>query len=116
MQRSIIYFDHNAITPLLPEVKESMLELMDEPLNASSTHHLGRTAKLVLETARSRIVDFCGADQNYHAIFTATGTESNNLALRGLAGYNIITTVIEHASVLAVVGQGLIPVDRNGVI
>ncbi len=116
MQRSVIYFDHNAIAPLLPEVKEAMLELMDEPLNASSVHHFGRTAKFILETARSRIVAFSGADQNYHAIFTSTGTESNNLALKGLAGYKVITTVIEHASVLAVIGLGLIPVDKNGVI
>lgn len=116
MQREIIFFDNNATTPLLPAVKEAMLDIMGEPLNASSIHHFGRTAKLILETARTRVVNFTGADENYHAIFTATGTEANNLALRGLPDYKVITTEIEHASVLSVVGQGLIPVDKSGVI
>lgn len=116
MQRSIIFFDNNATTPLLNAVKEAVLDIMGEPLNPSSIHHFGRTAKLILETARTRVINFTGADENYNAIFTSTGTESNNLALRGLADYKTYTTEIDHTSVLSVVGQGIIPVDRSGVI
>ncbi len=116
MPRSIIFFDYNAITPILPAVKEAMIDVMGEPLNASSIHHFGRTAKMILETARSRILNFCGADENYHAIFTSTCTESNNLALRGLKNYKTITTAIEHISIIATVSQGLIPVNKSGVI
>jgi cysteine desulfurase len=115
MQRNIIYFDNNATAILLPAVREAMLDVMVDPLNASSVHHFGRNAKLILETARNRIMNFSGADQNYHAIFTASGTEGNNLAIKGLPEFKIITTAIEHTSVLSV-GEGLIPVDGNGVV
>ncbi len=111
-----IYFDHNATTPVNSVVKKAMAEMGDEPLNASSIHAFGREAKKILEVARSNVAKAVGADEKYEVVFTATGTESNNIALKGFKNLEIITTTIEHPSVLSVVGQGLIPVDKNGVV
>jgi cysteine desulfurase len=111
-----IYFDHNATAPVNPVVKKAMAEMGDEPLNASSIHAFGREAKKILEVARSNIAKAVGADEKYEVVFTATGTEANNIALKGFKDFEVITTTIEHPSVLQVVGQGLIPVDKNGII
>ncbi len=111
-----IYFDHNATTPLLKEVKTAMDGVAQLPLNPSSVHSYGRFAKKLLEDARKELAQAVSASDQYQAVFTASGTEANNLALKGMAGYNCITTTIEHPSVLEVVGEGLIPVDKNGVV
>lgn len=111
-----IYFDHNATTPVNPVVKKAMAEMGDEPLNASSIHAFGREAKKILEVARSNIVQALNADEKYEVVFTATGTEANNIALKGFKNFEVITTTVEHPSVLQVVGQGLIPVDKNGIV
>lgn len=111
-----IYLDYNATTPMLPSVKEAMLDVMDMPLNPSSIHSFGRSAKGVMEVARQRIAHLAGCDDRYQIIFTSSGTESNNLALLGLKEYHKITTTIEHPSVLQVVGEGLLPVDCDGIV
>lgn len=113
-----IYFDYNATAPLLYPVKQAMLEVMDNPLNASSVHSFGRYAKSLLESARIKVQNSVKASsQKYNVIFTSSGTEANNLALKGfINNYQPITSCIEHQSVLKVVGEGIIPVDRNGVI
>jgi cysteine desulfurase len=111
-----IYLDHNATTILNPVVKKAMAEMGDEPLNASSIHAFGREAKKILEVARSNIAKAVGVDEKYEVVFTATGTEANNIALKGFKNFEVITTTIEHPSVLQVVGQGLIPVDKNGIV
>ncbi len=111
-----VYFDHNATTPVNPVVKKAMTEIGDEPLNASSIHAYGREAKKILEAARSNIAKALNADEKYEVVFTATGTEANNIALKAFKNLEVITTTIEHPSVLQVVGQGLIPVDKNGIV
>lgn len=111
-----IYFDHNATSYLLPQVKEAMVEMMSDPLNASSIHGFGRNARKVLDFAREEVRKSVGLNDDYNLIFTSSGTESNNIALCGLKDYQLITTPVEHQSVLSVVGQGIIPVDTEGVV
>jgi len=84
-----IYLDHNATTPVLPEVVDAMRACYAEPLlNPASQHEPGRRARRVLEDARERIGELVGASMAGRdadlVIFTSGGTESNNLAVRGL--------------------------------
>lgn len=116
MANKTIYFDHNATTPVLPQVVNAMNEYISEPLNPSSSHSYGRRGKMLLENARAQVAKAIGADGRYQTVFTGSGTEANNIALRGLPGYPVVTSTIEHPSVLSVVGEGLISVDHNGVV
>src|SRR6185369_9063909 len=78
-----IYLDHNATTPVFPEVVEAMRACWAEPfLNPASQHGFGRQAFHVLEGARHVIADLLGAGNNDGLVFTSGGTESNNLAIR----------------------------------
>ncbi len=97
----LIYLDHNASTPLLPEVVEAMLPYLVEYYgNPSSPHAYGRFMHDAVERARAqvaRLID-CAPGELF---FTSGGTEANNLAIRGVAAANpgrrhIITSVIEH--------------------
>jgi cysteine desulfurase len=96
-----IYLDHNASTPVLPEVLEAMLPYLGDHFgNASSTHIYGRTMLAAVEQARSRIASLieCSPDEVF---FTSGGTEANNLAIRGVAAAvserrQIVTSIIEH--------------------
>ncbi len=101
-----IYFDHSATTPPDPAVIEAMLPFMSEKFgNASSIHSYGREAKVALEDARESIADFLNANVN-EIYFTGCGTESDNIAIIGVArqykrkGKHIITSQIEHHAVL----------------
>lgn len=103
----MIYLDHNATAPILPEVVEAMQAYYRQGFaNPSSQHRAGRMARQVLEDCRDSIARMLGADlQDLHhdqLIFTSGGTESNNLALHGLArakfGQAVISS-IEHPSV-----------------
>jgi cysteine desulfurase len=103
----VIYCDHNATTPIRPEVLEAMLPfLRDEYGNASSVHRLGSRARCAVEEARTHVAALIGA-RPAEIVFTSGGTESNNLAIRGaLQAWGcgmIVTTPIEHASVRAAV-------------
>ena len=99
-----IYLDHNATTPLLPEVVDAMLPYLREHFgNPSSGHTFGRRARAAVETAREQVAAIlaCDADE---IVFTSGGTEANNLAIRGVAEAraerrHIVTTTIEHPSV-----------------
>ena len=101
-----IYLDHNATTPLHPEVLDAMLPVMQEFFgNPSSIHSEGRKARVFLDEAREQVAGLIGASPG-EIIFTSGGTESNNLALLGVAfsqqekGRHIITCEIEHPSIL----------------
>lgn len=101
-----IYLDHSATTPVAPEVLEAMLPYFTERFgNASSLHSFGLEAKQALEESREKVADLLGAESE-ELIFTSGGTESDNLALKGIAyrnrkkGKHIITTRIEHPAVL----------------
>ncbi len=100
MRESPIYLDHNATTPLLPEVVDAMLPfLRDQFGNPSSDHAWGRRAKSAIDDARERVARLLGADAE-EIVFTSGGTEANNLAIRGVADAvarrSIVTSVIEH--------------------
>lgn len=102
------YLDHAASTPMRPEAIEAMLPfLADHPGNPSGSHGGARVAKTALETARETVAEVLGARPN-EIVFTAGGTEADNLAVkggaraarrRGLDG--VVTTAFEHKGVLA---------------
>lgn len=103
-----IYMDHSATTPVAPEVLDAMLPYFEEKFgNASSLHSFGLEAKEALESSRETVAKLLGADPE-EVIFTSGGTESDNLALKGIAyrnkekGKHIITTAIEHPAILEV--------------
>ena len=111
-----IYMDHSATTPMAPEVLEAMMPFFREKYgNASSLHSFGREAREALEASRDKAAALVGAEPE-EIIFTSGGTESDNIALKGVAyrnkgkGRHIITTAIEHPAVLEVCrnleGQG----------
>jgi len=103
----IINLDHNATTPIHPEVAEAMMRCyLEGHGNAASSHRHGRRARQVLEDAKEGIGRILGADitgmRAERILLTSGGTESNNLALFGLAGKppgQVIVSSVEHASV-----------------
>src|SRR6266850_2037657 len=101
-----IYLDHNATSPLRPEARGAMARALDQACgNPSSLHAFGRTARLVLETAREEVARLIGALPD-EIVLTSGGTESNNLAIYGAAGRpaaatgRVVTSAVEHPSVL----------------
>ncbi len=125
-----VYLDNAATTPMAPEVIEEMTTQMQNDFgNASSTHWFGRSAHTVLDASRKTIAASINAKPD-EIIFTSGATESNNTAIRMTAhefaarGKHIITTAIEHPSVLKSLQQleqegftvTYLPVDANGEI
>ena len=112
----MIYFDNSATTRVDPDVAQAAVEAMTENFgNPSSLHYIGVQAYQALNVARNQIAKMLGARTSC-IVFTSGGTESNNLAIQGgaaanlSAGKHIVTTAIEHSSVLgacnALEGQG----------
>ncbi len=103
-----LYLDYNATTPIAPSVQEAMLPLLAEHYgNPSSTHALGRAAAEAVEDARGQLAVLLGCDPD-EIVFTSGGTESNNLALKGImlretpaVGGHLVISAFEHPSVLA---------------
>jgi len=101
----MIYLDHNATTPILPEVLEAMMPyLTTEWGNPSSAYKFGAKLKSVVETAREQVAELIGAPSR-DVIFTSCGTESNNTAIAAALKANptkrhIVTSQVEHSSVL----------------
>ena len=125
-----VYLDNAATTPILPEVLEAMLPYFKDAYgNPQSLHNWGDEAREAIEDARGRVADLIGA-QTEEIIFTSSGTESNNFAIKGLAmaqqskGKHIVVSAIEHFSVLhsARTMEKLgfemtqVPVDRHGIV
>ena len=124
------YFDHNATTPVSPEVFEAMAPLLREDFgNASSIHYYGQRAKQHLEAARRQMAELLHA-QAQEIVFLSGGTEADNLALFGVVRHSsgparhVITTAIEHPAVLAACAQleregaevTRVPVGAEGVV
>lgn len=106
MEKRPIYLDHNASTPLLPEVVQAMIPyLRNHYGNPSSSHYYGQSAKSAIEDARQKVASLINARPE-EIIFTSGGSESNNLAIKGIAERrgkgHIITSAIEHPAVLEV--------------
>ena len=125
-----IYLDNNATTPLHPKIWEEMKDLFGSLFgNPSSVHEEGRIAKEKVEKARSNVANLIGAKED-EIFFTGSGTESSNLAIKGIAyrnkekGRHIISTMIEHPCVLNTLryleSKGFevtyLPVDSKGQI
>jgi len=125
-----IYLDNNATTRVAPEVLDVMLPCYQNVYgNASSVHAFGQEAKGLLENARQHIADLLNAEPN-EIVFTSGGTESDNLAIRGIVEASarpkkhVITTRVEHHAVLhacqalqkAEVDVTYLPVDSEGLV
>ena len=126
-----IYMDYNATTPVDPQVVDAMMPFFNEHFgNAASRQHMfGWAAEAAVENARKTIAENVNAEAK-EIVFTSGATESNNLALKGVAdayrgkGNHIITGVTEHKSVLDVCSSmerngfrvSYIPVDEHGAI
>jgi cysteine desulfurase len=121
-----IYLDHNATTPLRPEVVDAMIpSLRDHFGNPSSAHVYGARARAAMEQARAQVASLLGCDPD-EVVFTSGGTEANNLAIRGVMEASprrgVVSTVIEHPATsrpcawLAQRGHRVthLPVDRDG--
>jgi cysteine desulfurase NifS len=124
-----VYLDNNATTALLPDVKKYMIEVMDTFGNPSSIHRHGTEARAILDKARRRIAGALNTSAR-RVIFTGSGSESDNLAIKGVAlsqpdgKRHIITSAIEHPAVLGACGwleqNGFdvtcLPVDGTGMV
>jgi cysteine desulfurase len=125
-----IYLDHNATTPLLPEVLEAMLPYLSaEYGNASSIHYFGQQARAGVERAREQTARALNCRPS-EVVFTSGGTEADNLAIFGAVRASarphkhVVTTTIEHHAVLntcqALEKEGVevtyVPVGRSGVV
>lgn len=99
-----IYLDHNATSPMHPEVIDAMLPFLQNPVgNPSSLHSYGRMARSAVESARAEVAQLLGCDDS-SIIFTSGGTEANNMLLKGYVDRSsqapVISSEIEHPSVL----------------
>ena len=123
-----VYLDHNASTPVHPEVLAEMVPYFGDVFgNPSSVHGFGRAAREAVDVARDRVATFLRARPD-EIVFTSGGTESDNFGVKGLAwargGGHVITSKIEHHAVLrtcqALEAQGFgvtyLPVDEAGMI
>ena len=126
----VVYLDHNATTPVAPEVLEAMLPYLRGELgNPSSDHGFGRRARQAVEEARASVAALIGARPD-EIVFTSGGTESNNLAIRGVAAKapsdrrRIVTSAVEHPATTAPLalleGSGWmltrVPVAASGIL
>ncbi|MDQ3130339.1 MAG: cysteine desulfurase NifS [Acidobacteriota bacterium] len=125
-----IYLDNSATTPIDPEVVEAMLPFLTGKFgNASSIHYFGQEARAAVDKARHQVAVLINA-RPAEIVFTSGGTESNNLAIRGLVeanekyGKHIITSQIEHSAVKSVCEDlekrgyevTYLPVYENGIV
>jgi cysteine desulfurase len=129
LENGPIYLDYNATTPIDPEVVEAMLPFLAEQFgNASSSHGYGYVAHQAVDSARVQVAQLLGCSAK-EIIFTGGGSESDNLAIRGIAlayqdqGNHIITQITEHPGVLKTCNAlerlhgfrvTYVPVDRSG--
>ena len=124
-----VYLDHNATTPVLPEVVDAILPWLKEHFgNPSSSHAYGHLAREAVAIARAQVADLIGCDPS-EITFTSGGTEANNLAIHGVVAcrpdrMHIVTSVIEHPATempcayLEAQGYAIsrVPVDETGMV
>lgn len=127
---SLIYLDYNATTPIDPEVVAAMKPYLENQFgNPSSNHVFGAEARMAIEKARAQVAALINCHPS-ELVFTSGGTESNNMAIKGMAlalkhqGNHIITTAIEHPAISEVCAWlatngfkvTIIPVDSYGMV
>ena len=112
-----IYMDYSAATPVDERVLAAMMPYYTEKFgNPSSLHNAGREPRKAMEEARSKVASLFNAKRKEEIIFTSNGTESNNIGIKGVAmrmkgdGKHIITSAIEHISVLNIMKY----LEKNG--
>lgn len=126
-----IYFDHNATTPVAPEVADAMADALRTAYgNPSSVHAYGQQAKTALDAARASVSTLIGAEPT-EVVFTAGGSESDNLAIRGVADSfassgrrHLVASGIEHEAVIQTLKAlrktgwetTLVGVDASGIV
>jgi cysteine desulfurase len=125
-----IYADHAATTRIAPEVRDAMLPYLGDSFgNASSVHRRGEAARDAIERAREQVAKLAGADAE-EIVFTASGSEANNLALRGVmwgadsTRRRLVISAVEHPSVLEAAKHlelrgypvTIVPIERSGVM
>ena len=126
-----IYLDHNATTPIAPEVLDAMRPYLEDRFgNPSSAHRYGAVAHRAVKSARAQVAALLGCEQD-SIVFTASGSEADNLAIKGVAlgllgeGDHVITSAIEHPAVLGACRylEGrfgcrltILPVDGFGIV
>jgi cysteine desulfurase len=126
-----VYLDHNASTPVHAQVADAMLRTLDGMFgNPSSTHWAGTSAKEAIGIGRQQVAELLGCASD-EVVFTSGGSESNNLAIKGVAfthlatGSHFITSAIEHPATLEPcqflarafdVSLSIVPVDSFGMI
>ena len=126
-----IYLDHNATTPIAPEVLDAMRPYLEDRFgNPSSAHRYGAVAHRAVERARAQVAALLGCEPD-SIVFTASGSEADNLAIKGVAlgllgeGDHIITSAIEHPAVLGACRYlerrfgyrlTILPVDGFGIV
>lgn len=128
----MIYFDNAATTPVLKEALNTFARISETNFgNSESNHAFGREASKILENARSHMLSLFGVSSSHSLLFTSCATESNNLAIKGIAlryqkrGKRIITTRVEHPSVLQPIEElknlfgfevDYLDVDKKGIV
>ena len=110
------YLDHNATTPMKPEVLGIMQETLGLLGNASSVHKAGREARRRIEESRESIARFVNAGPKAVIVFTSGATEANNTVLKGSGCERLLVSAIEHPSVLNNGAKEIIPVLQNGTV
>ncbi len=124
-----VYLDHNATTPMRPEVRAHFAEALERCVgNPASVHGSGRAARALLDQARERVAAALGVHED-EVLFTSGGTESDNLAVLGCLraagpGAALVTTAVEHSAVLEAARAAerdghrvtRLPVDSQGCI
>ncbi len=110
------YLDWNATQPLRAEAAAAMASVWAAPGNPSSVHGFGRAARRIVEQARRQVAALVGADPA-EVVFTASGTEADNLALAGYPDRVPVVSAIEHDAVLrAAAAPAIVPVTADGVV
>jgi cysteine desulfurase len=127
----VIYLDHNATTPIAPEVRDAMRPYLEQHFgNPSSAHAYGAAAGAAVERARAEVAALLGGEPD-GVVFTASGSEADNLAIMGVAlarlgeHDHVVTSAVEHPAVLASCRYlqrrfgfrlTIVPVDHFGVV
>ncbi len=116
MTEPACYLDYNAGAPVKPGVADAMAPWLGRAGNPSSVHRFGRLARRAVEDARARVAALVGAPPEW-VVFTAGGTEANNLALKRSRRPRLVVSAIEHDSVLAAApGAATVPAGRDGIV
>jgi cysteine desulfurase len=114
----VLYFDHNATTPLRPEVRERMAEAVSAPGNPQSPHAAGQAARRLVERASASVRRLVGAPETWRVVHTGSGTEANALAVLGigrqrarLGKTRVLVSAIEHPCVARAAAELGLTVD-----